>query len=734
MAAMEYLDFDLAVEATPTPGTYQVSVLASPRGEASGQMVFPFNADALENVILKLGRTRTGVRSLGSPTQSVAEKFGRELFDALFAGEVGSRFESSLDEAADSGKGLRIRLRLGRAPQLADVPWEYLYWASRRRFLVLSSKTPVVRYLEQPRSVTPLLVTPPLQVLLVVSSPTDLATLDVAAEVQRINGALAGLEGAGQVQVTVLQTASLGELSRALRRGPFHVLHFIGHGGFNDSTGEGMLAFTDDETGRARLVSGGDLATLLQDHDTLRLVLLNACEGGRQSPADPLGGVAQALVSQGVPAVIAMQFEITDAAATRFSAEFYAAIADGYPIDASLAEARRAVYSDNNDVEWGTPVLYLRASDGRIFDVAGKPAAASAVPTAPDAPAGEAGARVVPVVVPPWTPPQPEPEQAQQPPIQQPPIQQPPAGPASPVAVAPGGGGVSARSHPARWAILGAAVAVVALILFVWRPFPLPWGSSTETSSPHPTPTDTVTQSGLPTTPTPSRSTRRQTPTLPPVRQVGTLQAERVTTPLTIDGRTGDWAWQYVARATNPIAGNSSATANVYLMWDSDALYVLADVTDSRPRPPDPDDPRRTFRGDSVILELGPDKRGLAASDLARPTDAYYMFGVPDQQQPLVAVLKPNAEGTSFELLGDASGIQSAIGLSETGYVLEARIPWGATGLNQHVAGTVLAANVNVSERKSGGFANLGMRSTNPQRTAEVRAHPAYWHDLQLRA
>ena len=218
MAGLEYLDFDLAVEATPTPGTYQVSVLASPRGEASGQMVFPFNADALENVILKLGRTRTGVRSLGSPTQGVAEKFGGDLFDALFAGEVGSRFESSLDEASDEGKGLRIRLRLGRAPQLADVPWEYLYWASRRRFLVLSSKTPVVRYLEQPRSVTPLLVSPPLQVLLVVSSPTDLATLNVGAEVQRVTGALAGLEASGQVHVTVLQTASLAELSRALRQ------------------------------------------------------------------------------------------------------------------------------------------------------------------------------------------------------------------------------------------------------------------------------------------------------------------------------------------------------------------------------------------------------------------------------------------------------------------------------------------------------------------------------------
>ncbi len=155
-----------------------------------------------------------------------------------------------------------------------------------------------------------------------------------------------------------------------------------------------MLAF-EDEHRMAHLVSGTDLATMIHDHRTLRLVLLNACEGARQSPADPLGGVAQSLVMQGIPAVVAMQFEITDAAATIFSTEFYSAIADGYPIDAALAEARVAVFSSHNDVEWGTPVLYLRASDGRIFDVAPVPArtepgpAPSAVPS-PASPVGPA--------------------------------------------------------------------------------------------------------------------------------------------------------------------------------------------------------------------------------------------------------------------------------------------------------------------------------------------------------
>jgi len=64
-----------------------------------------------------------------------------------------------------------------------------------------------------------------------------------------------------------------------------------------------------------------------------------------------------------------MRFENTDVAALVFGQELYAAMADGYPIDAALAQARLAVFSNDNDVEWGTPVLYLRARDGRIFDV-----------------------------------------------------------------------------------------------------------------------------------------------------------------------------------------------------------------------------------------------------------------------------------------------------------------------------------------------------------------------------
>ena len=106
---------------------------------------------------------------------------------------------------------------------------------------------------------------------------------------------------------------------------------------------------------------------MIRGHRSLRLVVLNACEGARSAGDDPLGGVAQALVRQGIPAVIAMQFEISDPAALVFSKSFYQALADGLPVDVAMVEARMAMFAEGHEVEWATPVLYLRSPDGRVF-------------------------------------------------------------------------------------------------------------------------------------------------------------------------------------------------------------------------------------------------------------------------------------------------------------------------------------------------------------------------------
>lgn len=364
MERLKYLDFDLLIERVDD--RYRARVLQSPAGQASAEFALPFSDVEIENLMLRVGRNRRGVRRIESPEMEAAKQFGGKLFDTVFAGEVRGALRSSVDTANREGAGLRVRLRLADAPELVDLPWEFLYNASLNRFLALSNKTPLVRYIELPETPRPLKIAPPLRVLVMISAPGDYEALDVEKEWQKLKDALRDLTANNSVTLERLDTATLGALRRQLRQKEYHVLHFIGHGGFDAQTQDGLLIL-EDEQGRGRRTSGQYLATVLTDHDSMRLVVLNACEGARTARNDPFAGVAQSLVQQGIPAVIAMQFEITDEASITFTHEFYAAISDGYPVDAALGGARSAIFTDVNDLEWGTPVLYLRAPDGMIF-------------------------------------------------------------------------------------------------------------------------------------------------------------------------------------------------------------------------------------------------------------------------------------------------------------------------------------------------------------------------------
>ncbi|MGR6964838.1 CHAT domain-containing protein [Geodermatophilus sp. URMC 61] len=393
MTERTYLDFDVLVEPAAATG-YRARVLNSPVGETRPVPVtIPFSELELENFLLRIGRPRRHlVRGEDAPEAIAVRQFGSRLFDAVFHDQVGNALTASRDRAESQDAGLRVRLRLTDSPELADLPWEYLYDKDARRFLALSEWTPLVRYLDLPGRVRLLAVHPPLRVLVLVAGPTDFPPLDVDAEWARLQEALQGLQDAGRVRLERAPNGTMAELQRQLRRGEHHVFHYIGHGRYDPELGDGVLAM-EGPTGRAQPISGSDLGALLHDHRTLRLALLNSCEGARGGRTDPYSGTAQSLVYQGIPAVVAMQFEITDRAAIVFTRGFYEAVADGYPLDAAMAEARKAIRLQPNQVEWGTPVLYLRAPDGRIFDVAPRPGTSggeAAAPTVDPDPGGVA--------------------------------------------------------------------------------------------------------------------------------------------------------------------------------------------------------------------------------------------------------------------------------------------------------------------------------------------------------
>lgn len=360
-----YLNFDLLLN--EAGDSYQVHVIDSPAGQASRPFTLPFSALELENFILKIGQNRGSVRSLHIETVDVPsiKKLGGALYETLFGGVVAERFRSSLMLARHEGKGLRIRLRLSGAPKLIDIPWELLFDADNNNYIGLSVNTPIIRKLD--------LATQPelrqaqgvLQVLVMISSPSNYPQLDVEREWERINTATASLQKAGRLVLTRVEP-SLAALQRQLRQGDYHVFHYIGHGGFDKANSDGVLVMEDRDK-KGHLVSGQYLGTILYDETTLQLVLLNSCSGGRTSVTDPFAGVGQSLLQKGIPAIIAMQFEITDDAAITFSHEFYAALVDGYPIDAAVAEARKMIYAEANQLEWATPVLYTSIDSGSLL-------------------------------------------------------------------------------------------------------------------------------------------------------------------------------------------------------------------------------------------------------------------------------------------------------------------------------------------------------------------------------
>ena len=365
MKGIAYLNFDLLLD--DLGDSYQVALLDSPAGQAHYSFTLPFSELELENFILKVGQNRGNVRSLHIETIDVSsiEKLGGALYNCILGGDIAERFRASQSIAQRQEKGLRIRLRLSGAPKLIHIPWELLFDDSNNNFISLSINTPIIRKLDLTTLPNIHQIKGALKVLVMISSPEDHVKLNVEGEWQRINTATQHLQNEGKIILTRIDP-SLTALQRQLRKDQHHVFHYIGHGGFNCAANDGVLIM-EDKNKKGHAISGQYLGTILHDEKSLQLALLNSCNGSRTSVTDPFAGVGQSLLQKGIPAVIAMQFEITDEAAITFSHEFYSALVDGYPIDAAVAEARKIIYSQANPLEWATPVLYTTIEGGSLL-------------------------------------------------------------------------------------------------------------------------------------------------------------------------------------------------------------------------------------------------------------------------------------------------------------------------------------------------------------------------------
>jgi hypothetical protein len=359
---------EVAIGPAAAPGSFRVEVVASPAGEASAAVKLDADSLLARRGLLQqavLASTSSGRRAEPESEQLVREA-GQVLFSGLLgAGEVAGRYRAAAAVAAERGEGLRVVLRID-TPALAGLPWEAMY--DQAVGVYVCRRDQLVRHVPVASVPAPLQIRPPLRILGVVSSPRGLPALNVEKEQDQLARALARPAAQGLAEVHWASSATWADLQDLLLDGEWHVLHFIGHGGFDPARGEGILALVGED-GRADLVAARRLADLLRQARPMpRLVVLNSCSGAAAGASDLFSGTAAALVRGGVSAVAAMQYEISDPAAVAFARGFYAAIARGRGIDDAVSSGRVAILGlSDRTLEWVTPVLYLRGHDTRLF-------------------------------------------------------------------------------------------------------------------------------------------------------------------------------------------------------------------------------------------------------------------------------------------------------------------------------------------------------------------------------
>ncbi len=329
------------------------------------------------------------------------EKYGLELFYALFSGPVRRAYDTATGRAeADTEGRLRVRLWIDTAAaELHAIPWERLYHVHKGQTVPLSTSalTPFSRYIGLPIPEPQPITARPIRLLVAISNPKrlkddlDLTPVDVAQEIENLCEALSDLRRGGQLEVTFMpgQSGIPSGLRAQLERegyrvqdgttglnaildqiSEYHALHFVGHGFFRrereDGRGSAAL-YLERGDGRWKAVTDQEVVVKLAATDPLPyLVFLSACESAKTDGEHPFVGLGPRLIQVGIPAVVAMQDKVPMETAQQLTRGFYRHLLRHGTIDESLNRARLLLF-DQERTDWAIPVLFMRLEKGQLF-------------------------------------------------------------------------------------------------------------------------------------------------------------------------------------------------------------------------------------------------------------------------------------------------------------------------------------------------------------------------------
>ena len=293
--------------------------------------------------------------------------YGLTLAGQLFADPTTrSFFDQAVAVAQAQNLSLRLRLAIGTdAPELHSLHWETLRLPGSDGPLLAGETLRFSRYLTsldwRPVALRPETA---LRALVVVASPSDLATSYQMSEVDAEVEVAAARAGLGPIPSDLLATrgqVTLDNLTRQLRTG-YDILYLVAHGLLDNDE---PLLFLEKEDGTTAIVSGRDLVQRIRElQERPRLVVLASCQSaGNTRDRGSLASLGPRLAEAGVPAVIAMQDDVSIETIERFTPTFFEELRRDGQIDRAMAVARGVVRSRP---DWWVPVLFMRLRSGRI--------------------------------------------------------------------------------------------------------------------------------------------------------------------------------------------------------------------------------------------------------------------------------------------------------------------------------------------------------------------------------
>jgi hypothetical protein len=312
-------------------------------------------------------------------------RYGEALTSQLFADEsVKSSFAQVITSAQSLNSPLRIRLLIGAsAPELHTLLWETLLNPQDGSPLCPNQNILFSRYLSS-LDWRPVRLRPKeeLKALVVVSNPSNLSNygldpVDVNGETNRALTGLADIQTLTLPDQSGSLKATIDNIIKLLQNESVDILYLVCHGVFAK---EEAWIWLEDQEGKAARISGTELVTRMKElPNRPRLVVLASCQSAGKEisaastefpvrAAGPLAALGPRLAEAGIPAVIAMQGNISMQTITEFMPVFFKELQQDGQIDRAMASAR-GIVRDRPD--YWLPALFMRLKSGRVWYVPG---------------------------------------------------------------------------------------------------------------------------------------------------------------------------------------------------------------------------------------------------------------------------------------------------------------------------------------------------------------------------